>query len=54
MMNAARSSGVFVFCDATKKISEIFFGAIRTSELGWQLGELHTIRLGRRATTRER
>jgi hypothetical protein len=53
-MNAARTSGVFVSCDAIKKFPEIFFGVIRTSELGWQFGEFHTIRLDRRPMTHER
>jgi len=53
-MNAARSSGVFVFCDATEKTLKIFLAFIRTRVLGWQLGEFHTIRLYRSAMRRER
>jgi hypothetical protein len=53
-MNAARSSGVFVFLRRARKISEIFFAAVQTRVLGWQLGEFHTIRLYRSAMRRER
>jgi hypothetical protein len=53
-MNAARSSGVLFFGDTPKKISKNFFGVLRTTELGGQLGELHTIRFYRRAVRRER
>jgi hypothetical protein len=55
-MNAERRSieRRFVFCDALKKISKNFFGTVQTTELGWQLGELHTIRFYRRAMRRER
>jgi len=54
MLNAARSSGVLFFCDAPEKIFKNFFGVRQTTELGWQLGELHTIRFYRRAMRRER
>jgi len=44
----------FCFLRRDRKIFENFFGAIRTRELGWQLGEFHTIRLYRSAVRRER